>query len=114
MDARSQAIVNNFSLDACHAFAAYVPSGTSILDKCCWFEFLFVDYILSFFPSYGSGPEWSIGDNVEANVDAGLVSSKVACLIESLLEYRLACYASSLSLGHMSNVILYIIVFFIL
>ncbi|XP_059442582.1 endoribonuclease Dicer homolog 2-like isoform X2 [Corylus avellana] len=59
MDARSQAIVNNFSLDACHAFATYVPPG----------------------------PKWSISDNVEANVDAGLVSSKVACLVESLLEY---------------------------
>ncbi|XP_059435828.1 endoribonuclease Dicer homolog 2 isoform X1 [Corylus avellana] len=60
LDVRSQAIVNNFSLDAFHTFATHVPSG----------------------------PEWSIGDNDKANMDAGLVTSKVVCLIESLLEYR--------------------------
>ncbi|GLT72572.1 hypothetical protein SLA2020_444960 [Shorea laevis] len=60
LDLLSQGIVESFSLDSFHAFSTYVPSG----------------------------PEWSIGSNVEANMDAGLLTSKVVCLIESLLEYR--------------------------
>ncbi|NP_001316343.1 endoribonuclease Dicer 2d isoform X3 [Solanum lycopersicum] len=35
-----------------------------------------------------SGPHWSIGKDIQANVDAGYLSSKVNCLLESLLEYR--------------------------
>ncbi|KAL3323675.1 hypothetical protein AABB24_038037 [Solanum stoloniferum] len=35
-----------------------------------------------------SGPHWSIGGDIQANVDAGYLSSKVNCLLESLLEYR--------------------------
>ncbi|XP_059665629.1 endoribonuclease Dicer homolog 2 isoform X2 [Cornus florida] len=35
-----------------------------------------------------SGPEWSIGGNIKFNMDAGYLTSKVNCLIESLIEYR--------------------------
>lgn len=33
------------------------------------------------------GPEWSIGD-LDADMEAGFLTSKVVCLIKSLLEYR--------------------------
>ncbi|KAL2341557.1 hypothetical protein Fmac_009497 [Flemingia macrophylla] len=33
-------------------------------------------------------PRWSIGDNVNSDVEMGLLTSKVCCLIDSLLEYR--------------------------
>ncbi|KAG2395488.1 Endoribonuclease Dicer-like protein [Vigna angularis] len=33
-------------------------------------------------------PQWSIGDNVDSDVEMGLLTSKVCCLIDSLLEYR--------------------------
>uniref|UniRef100_A0A2N9FEH6 Uncharacterized protein n=1 Tax=Fagus sylvatica TaxID=28930 RepID=A0A2N9FEH6_FAGSY len=59
-DVFSEQIVKNFSSDASHAFATCIPSGLG----------------------------WSIGDNVRANMDEGLLTSKVVCLIESLLEYR--------------------------
>ncbi|XP_020230787.1 endoribonuclease Dicer homolog 2 isoform X2 [Cajanus cajan] len=32
-------------------------------------------------------PEWSIGDNIKSDVELGLLTSKVCCLIDSLLEY---------------------------
>ncbi|TKY72393.1 Endoribonuclease Dicer-like 2 [Spatholobus suberectus] len=32
-------------------------------------------------------PQWSIGDNIKSDVEMGLLTSKVCCLIESLLEY---------------------------
>ena len=89
MDVLSEKIVKNFSSDACKAFAACVPSGISFLKKNCCFLLLFVAYIPSFF-LITSGPGWSIGDNISASMDAGLLTSKVICLIESLLEYRLA------------------------
>ncbi|KAJ4968818.1 hypothetical protein NE237_015519 [Protea cynaroides] len=34
-------------------------------------------------------PKCSIGDNIRANIDAGLLTPKVECLIDSLLEYRM-------------------------
>ncbi|KAG8641560.1 hypothetical protein MANES_12G002800v8, partial [Manihot esculenta] len=34
------------------------------------------------------GPKWSIGDNAKIDADAGLLTSKIFCLIDSLLEYR--------------------------
>ncbi len=85
----SEQIVKNFSSDASHAFATCIPSGTSILKNFC-FMLLVVAYIPSFFLIIPSGLGWSIGDNVRANMDEGLLTSKVVCLIESLLEYRLA------------------------
>ncbi|CAJ1962982.1 unnamed protein product [Sphenostylis stenocarpa] len=33
-------------------------------------------------------PQWSIGDNIKSDVEMGLLTSKVCCLIDSLLEYR--------------------------
>ncbi|KAF2286426.1 hypothetical protein GH714_016865 [Hevea brasiliensis] len=33
------------------------------------------------------GPKWSIGDNAKYDVDAGLLTTKIFCLIDSLLEY---------------------------
>ncbi|XP_048324502.2 endoribonuclease Dicer homolog 2 isoform X1 [Ziziphus jujuba] len=53
-------IVKNFSLDVCTKFSAFLPTN----------------------------PAWTIGDDVKGNVDAGLMTEKVLCLIESLLEYR--------------------------
>ncbi|KAH0777655.1 hypothetical protein KY290_009066 [Solanum tuberosum] len=59
-DACAQTIVRNFSLGASKIFSARLPSG----------------------------PHWSIGGDIQANADAGYLSSKVNCLLESLLEYR--------------------------
>ncbi|XP_031279444.1 endoribonuclease Dicer homolog 2-like, partial [Pistacia vera] len=60
LDVLGESIVKRFSLDACQVFAPFIPSG----------------------------PEWSIGDNDRVNVDTGLLTGKVVCLIESLLGYR--------------------------
>ncbi|KAM3283045.1 endoribonuclease Dicer 2 [Capsicum chacoense] len=60
LDVCAQNIVRDFSLDSSKVFSAHLPSG----------------------------PHWSIGGDSQANVDAGYVSSKVHCLLESLLEYR--------------------------
>ncbi|EOY09714.1 Dicer-like protein isoform 5 [Theobroma cacao] len=53
-------IVKNYSLVACQLFETRIPSG----------------------------PDWTIANNVKASVDAGLLTTKVFCLIESLFEYR--------------------------
>eukprot|EP00257_Ricinus_communis_P014560 XP_015572262.1 endoribonuclease Dicer homolog 2 isoform X1 [Ricinus communis] len=34
------------------------------------------------------GPKWSIGENAEADIEAGLLTTKIFCLIDSLLDYR--------------------------
>ncbi|KAJ4721647.1 Endoribonuclease Dicer-like [Melia azedarach] len=60
LDGFGETIIKKFSLDASQAFATYIPSG----------------------------PEWSIGDNFKFNVNTGLLTEKIVCLIESLLEYR--------------------------
>ncbi|CAN4126640.1 unnamed protein product [Withania somnifera] len=60
LDVCAQTIVRDFSLDASKVFSAHLPSG----------------------------PHWSIGGDIQANADAGYLSSKVNCLLESLLEYR--------------------------
>ncbi|XP_019419125.1 PREDICTED: endoribonuclease Dicer homolog 2-like isoform X2 [Lupinus angustifolius] len=49
------------------------------------FSLATVHYLTSYLPS---GPEWSFGDNVKSDMDIGLLTSKVYCLVESLLEYR--------------------------
>ncbi|KAK0593324.1 hypothetical protein LWI29_034760 [Acer saccharum] len=59
LDVFGEKIIKNFSLDATKLFATYIPSGL----------------------------KWSIGDDLKSNVDAGLLTTKVFCLIESLLEY---------------------------
>ncbi|XP_021282374.1 endoribonuclease Dicer homolog 2 isoform X1 [Herrania umbratica] len=53
-------IVKNYSLVACQLFETRIPSG----------------------------PDWTIANNVKASVDAGLLTTKVFCFIESLFEYR--------------------------
>ncbi|XP_044470277.1 endoribonuclease Dicer homolog 2-like [Mangifera indica] len=60
LDVLGGSIVKRFSSDAHKVFATVIPSG----------------------------PGWSIGNNVKVNVDAGLLTEKVACLFDSLLEYR--------------------------
>ncbi|KAG6645299.1 endoribonuclease Dicer homolog 2-like isoform X1 [Carya illinoinensis] len=60
LDVFGETIVKDFSLDAFHTFSSYIPSG----------------------------PDWPIGDNIKENMDEGLITSKVVCLIESLLDYR--------------------------
>ncbi|XP_048137165.1 endoribonuclease Dicer homolog 2 isoform X2 [Rhodamnia argentea] len=60
LDLFGETIVKDFSQDVLNAFSACIPSD----------------------------PNWSAGDNVQADVDAGLITCKVVCLIESLLEYR--------------------------
>ncbi|XVF44119.1 hypothetical protein PTKIN_Ptkin02bG0094800 [Pterospermum kingtungense] len=61
LDVFGEKIVRRYSLDAFHAFETCLPSG----------------------------PDWTIATNVTASVDAGFLTSKVFCLIESLFEYRL-------------------------
>ncbi|KAK4359766.1 hypothetical protein RND71_021995 [Anisodus tanguticus] len=60
LDVCAQTIVRNFSLGASKVFSARLPSGS----------------------------HWSIGGDIQANTDVGYLSSKVTCLVESLLEYR--------------------------
>ncbi|KAK2658225.1 hypothetical protein Ddye_004758 [Dipteronia dyeriana] len=60
LDVFGEKIIKKFSLDAAKLFLTYIPSGL----------------------------KWSSGDNLKSNVDAGLLTTKVFCLIESLLEYR--------------------------
>ncbi|XP_019440116.1 PREDICTED: endoribonuclease Dicer homolog 2-like [Lupinus angustifolius] len=49
------------------------------------FNLATVNYLTTYLPS---GPQWSIGDNIKSAVDMGLLTSKVFCLVDSLLEYR--------------------------
>ncbi|KAK8484509.1 hypothetical protein V6N11_021492 [Hibiscus sabdariffa] len=60
LDACGDRIVRSFSSDAFHAIQTCIPSG----------------------------PDWGIANDVKASVDAGFLTSKVLCLIESLSEYR--------------------------
>lgn len=59
LDIHGEKIVKDFTLDVLKLFLTCIPSG----------------------------PEWSIGD-MDADMEAGFLTSKVVCLIESLLEYR--------------------------
>ncbi|KAJ7978287.1 Endoribonuclease Dicer-like [Quillaja saponaria] len=60
LDVFGEEIVRSFRSDAIRAIENYIPSG----------------------------PQWSIAVNVIENTDEGLLTTKVGCLIESLLEYR--------------------------
>ncbi|KAF5180350.1 Endoribonuclease dicer-like protein [Thalictrum thalictroides] len=55
-----EGIIKNFSLAAFGVFSLYIPSG----------------------------PKWCIGDDLMANLDAGLLTARVNCLVQSLMEYR--------------------------
>ncbi|KAI4302070.1 hypothetical protein L6164_035287 [Bauhinia variegata] len=60
LDFSGEAIVKNFCLETMHTLATCIPSSS----------------------------QWSIGDNMKSDMDMGLLTTKVCCLIESLLEYR--------------------------
>ncbi|KAA8537034.1 hypothetical protein F0562_029512 [Nyssa sinensis] len=60
LDVCGETIVRDYSLDSFRVFSRFIPSG----------------------------PDWCIGDDIKASMDAGYLTSKVLCLIESLLEYR--------------------------
>ncbi|GFP90070.1 endoribonuclease dicer homolog 2 [Phtheirospermum japonicum] len=60
MDVSCERIVRAFSSDAVKIFSASMPSG----------------------------PQWSIRNDLMANVTAGYLTSKVMCLVEILLDYR--------------------------
>ncbi|XP_050208113.1 endoribonuclease Dicer homolog 2-like [Mercurialis annua] len=64
-DITGENIVKEFSLEASQAFANCIRSAMERL-----------------------GPDWFIGDNAKGAMDAGLLTTKIFCLIESLLEYR--------------------------
>ncbi|KAL8517842.1 hypothetical protein ACS0TY_009230 [Phlomoides rotata] len=46
------------------------------------------DAVKAFSSLIPSDPQWSIGNDLKANMTAGYVSSKIVCLVETLLEYR--------------------------
>ncbi|KAL8507745.1 hypothetical protein ACS0TY_018332 [Phlomoides rotata] len=60
MDVTGDRVIKAFSIDAVKVFSAHIPSG----------------------------PEWSIHNDLIANITAGYLTSKVTCLVETLLEYR--------------------------
>ncbi|MBA0706028.1 hypothetical protein Golax_018170 [Gossypium laxum] len=60
LDVFGEKIVRSYSVDAFHAIGTCIPSD----------------------------PDWTIVDDVKASVDAGFLTTKVLCLIESLSEYR--------------------------
>ncbi|CAL0301024.1 unnamed protein product [Lupinus luteus] len=62
--------VKSFSLATVHHLTTYLPSGNGRITI------------------ERTGPEWSFGDNIKSDMDIGLLTSKVYCLVESLLEYR--------------------------
>ncbi|XP_058102614.1 endoribonuclease Dicer homolog 2 [Magnolia sinica] len=59
-DGLGERTVRNFSQDAFMVFSKYIPYG----------------------------PEWCVGDDLSSYLDAGFLTAKVDCLIQSLLEYR--------------------------
>ncbi|KAK6144956.1 hypothetical protein DH2020_021776 [Rehmannia glutinosa] len=61
MDVSGERVVRAFSLDAVKIFSASMPCG----------------------------PQWSIRNNLTANMTAGYLTSKVMCLVETLLDYRI-------------------------
>ncbi|KAG8503299.1 hypothetical protein CXB51_001265 [Gossypium anomalum] len=60
LDVFGEKIVRSYSVDAFHAIGRCIPSD----------------------------PDWTIVNDFKANVDAGFLTTKVLCLIESLSEYR--------------------------
>ncbi|KAJ4824762.1 hypothetical protein Tsubulata_024394 [Turnera subulata] len=60
LDVFGKKIVQRFSLDASVEFANFIPTGS----------------------------EWSLCHDTSSNISAGLLTTKVACLIQTLLEYR--------------------------
>ncbi|KAE9599183.1 putative ribonuclease III post-transcriptional gene silencing PAZ-Argonaute family [Lupinus albus] len=69
-DNSGDGLVKSFSLATVNHLTTYLPSGNDCTT---------IDRI---------GTQWSIGDNIKSDVDMGLLTSKVFCLVDSLLEYR--------------------------
>jgi len=59
-----------------------------ILDINILLAFLALINFHTMFFSY-SDAKWSIGDNIKFDLEMGLLTSKVCCLIDSILDYRL-------------------------
>nr|AXY97465.1 Dicer-like 2 [Populus tomentosa] len=57
-------------------------SGETIVKNFCQ------DASLAISNCFSDGQECSIGDNIKAHLGAGLLTSKILCLVESLLQYR--------------------------
>ncbi|KAK7246161.1 hypothetical protein RIF29_41021 [Crotalaria pallida] len=57
-------------------------SGDRVVQKFCLAT---VHRLTTYLPS---GPQWSIGDNIKFDVHLGLLTSKVYCLVDCLLQYR--------------------------
>jgi len=89
--------VKNFILACVQTLKTYLPCGnySTTIEK--HGEISSINLLLAFLAlinfytmlSSCSGPQWSIGGNIKSDVEMGLLTSKVCCLIDSLLEYRL-------------------------
>lgn len=92
LDVCAQTIVRDFSSDASKVFSACLPSGITVsnIHFLHVFDFFMLSQICLTHSLFAAniGPHWSIGGDIQANTDAGYLSSKVHCLVESLLEYR--------------------------
>ena len=96
LDKSGERIITEFSLDVFKLLSGYMPSGmlpSSARDKLLEVSRLYLCPVLvaTNFPYilYSLDPDWSIRDDMEANVLNGYLSTKVICLFESLLERRL-------------------------
>ena len=95
MDGFGETIIKKFGSDASQALVTYVPSGIlqfaeRIGDLPCYPYMLMFVLSFSLF-TLNSGAGWSIGDDSKFNMDSGLLTEKIVCLVESLLEYRSEC-----------------------
>ncbi|PON59109.1 Endoribonuclease Dicer-like [Parasponia andersonii] len=60
VDLLGDRVVKNFTVDVYKAFSNYLPTN----------------------------PNWSVADDINSNMDEGLLTAKVVCLLELLIEYR--------------------------
>lgn len=86
----SETSIKEFCSNASQAILVYIPDGTFILDNfyitADSFNFFFTSDLF-LVHSANIGPTWSVA-NIKRNVEAGLITSKIVCLVESLLDYR--------------------------
>ncbi|RVW27130.1 Endoribonuclease Dicer-like 2 [Vitis vinifera] len=71
LDLSGEEIIKNFNKDAYKVISTYLPSGTSNP------ELVLFQY-----------RELSVGDDLEADAESGFLTTKVICLVGSLLQYR--------------------------
>ncbi|CAI9090837.1 OLC1v1025698C1 [Oldenlandia corymbosa var. corymbosa] len=91
LDGRGEAIVKNFSSEASSILSECMPSSNVPLKGFYFnllvaFNCLFLNLLVPF--ALNTGPEWCIGCDTDADINAGYLTSKVICLYDSLLEYR--------------------------